>query len=76
MSQGAPRRRRHGIEAKEAEKARKNIKGLFQTGKGLKELETDELVVLLADVVAEIQDRGGSDLVPRGMQHRLKRVVE
>lgn len=66
-------RRRTRITKEDAGKARAKLSNIT---KDLDKLEADELVVLLHEVSAEITSRGGSDLLPHGLHHRLSRVVE
>lgn len=66
-------RHRNRIAKADANKARAKLRNLT---KDLSTLSEDELVVLLSEVSAELAARGGSDVVPRGLQQRLARAVE
>ena len=79
--QGSPAGRRvegvvnKRINKEAADKAREKFKGMLKPNQGLKDLEPDELMVLIADAAREASERGGSNVLPRGIERRLSRMI-
>lgn len=64
------------IDKKESAASRLRTKTLFKANKGLKDMTAEDLVVLIADAITELEKKGGHPAMPGQMRSITSRVSE